>query len=108
MRNSHCYNIFQNIEHYRAPPEGANSTGCVLRDAIARCVQVAQQIGVRAILVHALHEEARRFYTRYQFESSPTDPLHLMLLIKDYQSVVLDGSHRRSRAFVAQGISLRG
>jgi predicted N-acetyltransferase YhbS len=80
----------------------------LLRDAIARCVQVAQQIGVRAILVHALHEEARRFYTRYQFESSPTDPLHLMLLIKDYQSVVFDGSHRLSRAFVAQGISLRG
>ena len=63
MRNSHCYNVFQNIEHHRAPPEGANSTGCVLRDTIARCVQVAQQIGVRAILVHALHEEARRFYT---------------------------------------------
>jgi predicted N-acetyltransferase YhbS len=33
----------------------------LLRDAIARCVQVAQQIEVRAILVHALHEEARRY-----------------------------------------------
>jgi hypothetical protein len=69
---------------------------------------IARVRGVRAILVHALHEEARRFHTRYQFESSPTDPLHLMLLIKDYQSVVFDGSHRLSRAFVAQGISLRG
>lgn len=55
----------------------------LLRDAIARCVQVAEQIGVRAILVHAIHEDARSFYTRYQFEPSPTDPLHLMLLIKD-------------------------
>jgi GNAT superfamily N-acetyltransferase len=60
----------------------------LLRDAIARSVQVAQDIGVRAILVHALHDQARNFYTRYGFEPSPTDPLHLMLLIKDAQTSV--------------------
>jgi predicted N-acetyltransferase YhbS len=60
----------------------------LLRDAIARSVQVAEQIGVRAILVHALHDEARRFYIRFQFEPSPTDPLHLMLLIKDAKASV--------------------
>jgi GNAT superfamily N-acetyltransferase len=60
----------------------------LLRDAIARVVQVAEQIGVRAILVHALHDQARSFYTRYNFEPSPTDPLHLMLLIKDAQASV--------------------
>ena len=60
----------------------------LLRDAIARSVQSAEQIGVRAILVHALHDEARRFYTRYQFEPSPTDPLHLMLLIQDAKASV--------------------
>ncbi|VBA45598.1 hypothetical protein LAUMK191_00412 [Mycobacterium attenuatum] len=43
----------------------------LLRYAIARSVQVAQDIGVRAILVHALHDQARSFYTHYQFESSP-------------------------------------
>jgi hypothetical protein len=51
-------------------------------------VQVAEDIGVRAILVHALHEQARSFYIRYQFEPSPTDPLHLMLLIKDAKASV--------------------
>lgn len=55
----------------------------LLRDAIARAVQAAEQIGVRAILVHALHDQAREFYIRFNFEPSPTDPLHLMLLIKD-------------------------
>jgi GNAT superfamily N-acetyltransferase len=84
----------------------------LLRDAIARSVQVAQQIGVRAILVHALHDEARRFYTRYQFEPSPTDPLHLMLLIKDAKASVVglrgetdDTDHRREtiEALVASG-----
>jgi predicted N-acetyltransferase YhbS len=60
----------------------------LLRDAIARAVQAAEQIGVRAILVHALHDEARDFYARYDFEPSPTDPLHLMLLIKDAKASV--------------------
>ncbi len=72
----------------------------LLRDAIARAVQVAEQIGVRAILVHALHDHARSFYARYDFEPSPTDPLHLMLLIKDAKASVpgqRDGDHRRRR-----------
>lgn len=60
----------------------------LLRDAITRAIQVAEQIGVRAILVHALHDQARSFYIRYNFEPSPTDPLHLMLLIKDAQTSV--------------------
>jgi GNAT superfamily N-acetyltransferase len=60
----------------------------LLRDAIARSVQVAEHIGVRAILAHALHDEARRIYARYQFEPSPTDPLHPMLLIKDAKASV--------------------
>ena len=55
----------------------------LLRDAVVRSVRVADQIGVRALLVHALHQQARDFYLRYQFEPSPTDPLHLMLLIAD-------------------------
>jgi predicted N-acetyltransferase YhbS len=62
----------------------------LLRDAMTRSVQVAEQIGVRAILVHALHDAARRFYARYQFEPSPTDSLHLMLLRKDAKASVLD------------------
>jgi hypothetical protein len=41
------------------------------------------QIGARVLLVHARHEEARRFYERWGFEQSPTDPLNLQLLFKD-------------------------
>lgn len=55
----------------------------LLRDAISRCLQAADVIGVRAILVHALHDQARTFYQHFGFEPSPTDPLHLLLLIKD-------------------------
>ena len=60
----------------------------LLRDAIARAVAAAEIIGVRALLVHALHEQARAFYAHFDFESSPTDPLHLLLLIKDARALL--------------------
>jgi predicted N-acetyltransferase YhbS len=60
----------------------------LLRDEIARCVQAADSIGVRAILVHALHDEARTFYAHFEFEPPPTDPLHLMLLMKDARALI--------------------
>ncbi|OBI88556.1 GNAT family N-acetyltransferase [Mycobacterium asiaticum] len=68
--------------------QGGGLGESLLRDAIARAVQAAEQIGVRAILVHAIHDNARNFYTRFNFEPSPTDPLHLMLLIKDAKASV--------------------
>lgn len=58
----------------------------LLRDAILRSVEASEIIGVRALLVHALHSDARSFYAHFDFEPSPTDPLHLLLLMKDARS----------------------
>ncbi|MCG2803857.1 MAG: GNAT family N-acetyltransferase [Propionicimonas sp.] len=55
----------------------------LLQDALLRTIAAADQIGVRAMVVHALHEEARAFYLANGFRDSPTDSLHLMVLIKD-------------------------
>lgn len=55
----------------------------LLQDAMLRCATVAESIGVRALVVHAATEEARRWYLQFGFEVSPTDPLHLILLMKD-------------------------
>jgi GNAT superfamily N-acetyltransferase len=55
----------------------------LLRDAMTRTLAAAETIGVRALLVHAIDENARSFYRRHGLEPSPTDPLHLMILIKD-------------------------
>jgi GNAT superfamily N-acetyltransferase len=55
----------------------------LLKDALVRTDQAAKIVGVRALLVHAIDEEARRFYLHFNFESSLVDPMHLMLLIKD-------------------------
>ncbi len=60
----------------------------LLRDAIIRSVGVSEQVGVRAMLVHALHEAARTFYAQFDFEPSPTDPLHLMLTMKDARALL--------------------
>jgi GNAT superfamily N-acetyltransferase len=55
----------------------------LLRDAMMRTLAASETIGVWAMVVHAIDEEARGFYLRNGLEPSPTDPLHLMILIKD-------------------------
>jgi GNAT superfamily N-acetyltransferase len=44
----------------------------MLKDALTRVVSASESIGIRAVLVHAKDEEARRFYERYDFVASPT------------------------------------
>lgn len=59
----------------------------LLRDAVLRTLQVADIAGVRALVVHAKNEAARSFYERFDFQPSPTDPLHLFALIKDLKGI---------------------
>lgn len=59
----------------------------LLRDAVLRTLQVADIAGVRALVVHAKNDAARAFYERFDFQPSPTDPLHLFALIKDLKSL---------------------
>jgi GNAT superfamily N-acetyltransferase len=55
----------------------------LLKDAMLRTVQAANIAGIRALAVHAKDENARRFYEHFGFIPSPTDALHLYLLVKD-------------------------
>lgn len=53
-------------------------------DALRRVEAAADIVGVRALLIHAEDERAKDFYRKLaEFEESPTDPLHLFLLMKD-------------------------
>jgi GNAT superfamily N-acetyltransferase len=63
--------------------QGSGLGAHLLRDAVIRSVRAAGLIGARAMLVHAISDEARSFHAHFDFEPSPTDPLHLLLLIKD-------------------------
>lgn len=58
----------------------------LLQDGMLRADAAAEQLGIRLMLVHAKNEGAGRWYRRFGFEESPTDPLHLMLLMKDLRA----------------------
>jgi predicted N-acetyltransferase YhbS len=60
----------------------------LLQDAMLRANQAAEELGIRLMLVHAKHEAATRWYKRFGFEESPSDPLHLMLLMKDLRTLL--------------------
>ncbi len=59
----------------------------LLKDAMRRTLQAADIAGIRAFAVHAKDDSARRFYEHFGFVPSPTDPLHLFLLIKDIRAL---------------------
>lgn len=55
----------------------------LLRDAVVRIMQASEIAGMRAILVHAISETAKRFYEKYGFEASPSDPLTVMITVAE-------------------------
>ena len=59
--------------------QGIKLGGALLQDAVKRALVVSQNTGVRALLVHSLHDRAKSFYEHYGFEISPADPMILML-----------------------------
>jgi predicted N-acetyltransferase YhbS len=63
--------------------QGRGLGEALLVEALRRSAAAADIIGARAVIVHAKDQEARSFYERYGFEGSPTNPLHLVLLMKD-------------------------
>jgi GNAT superfamily N-acetyltransferase len=67
--------------------QGAGLGRALLKDALLRTVQAADIAGIRAVLVHAKDDEAKAWYEKFDFEPSPSDPLHLFLLMKDIAAV---------------------
>ncbi|MEF8982649.1 GNAT family N-acetyltransferase [Thiohalorhabdus sp.] len=60
----------------------------MLRDAVLRVVGASEQVGIKAVLVHALSEDARRFYERHGFQVSPADDMTLMVTLKDARALM--------------------
>jgi GNAT superfamily N-acetyltransferase len=55
----------------------------LLRDAVLRTLKASEIGGIRAILVHAISEDAKLFYEKYRFTASTLEPLTLMAKVKD-------------------------
>jgi len=68
--------------------QGCGVGPALLKDALLRTLQAADIAGIRAFGVHAKDDEARAFYEHFDFAASPTDPMHLFLLLKDIKTLV--------------------
>jgi predicted N-acetyltransferase YhbS len=70
--------------------QGRGLGAALLADAMRRTLQAAEIAGIRALVVHAKDEKARRFYEHFDFDASPKNPLHLSILIKEIRRQVAD------------------
>jgi hypothetical protein len=75
------YNDFFVHDHQREAVERAE----VRASEITRLVDLCDDIGCRGLLIHVVSEDARSFYRHLipELLPSPTDQLHLVLLMKD-------------------------
>jgi len=60
----------------------------LFRDAARRVAQAADVIGIRGIVVHAISEEAKRFYLALGFEPSPHEPMTLLITLTDLRAAL--------------------
>lgn len=62
--------------------QGLRLGASLLQDAVKRCALVSQHAGIRALLVHALHDRAKQFYEHYGFQPSAFQPMTLLLRLQ--------------------------
>jgi GNAT superfamily N-acetyltransferase len=67
---------------------GRGIGAALLRDAMRRTVMAAEIGGLRALAAHAKDERAAAFYAHFGFSPSPTDPLHMFVLLKDVRRIL--------------------
>jgi GNAT superfamily N-acetyltransferase len=63
--------------------QGQGLGKALLRNAILRTLQASEIVGIRAIVVNAISDQARQFYEQYGFISSSFDPFLMMIPLKD-------------------------
>jgi len=68
--------------------QGRGIGRALMRDASKRILQASDIIGIRAVMVHALSEDAKAFYLALGFEASPLHPMTLMATLADLQAAL--------------------
>ena len=64
----------------------------LLRDALTRTLQAAEIAGIAALLVHALSEDAKRFYRSRGFVESPVKPMTMCLILESARRALKEGA----------------
>lgn len=68
--------------------QGSGLGSALLRDAMLRTLQAAEIAGIRAVLLQAVSEEAKQFYSRHGFAESPIDPMTMMITLGDLEQAL--------------------
>jgi len=68
--------------------QGQGIGKALLKDAMLRALMVADIAGCRAFLVHAKDEQAKQWYQQFGMQTSPTDPLHLLLALNELRAAI--------------------
>ena len=68
--------------------QGRGLGKALLFDVLSRIEEAADIVAVRAVMVHAIDDAARRFYQHFGFEESPVDPYQLLRLLKDLRKAI--------------------
>jgi GNAT superfamily N-acetyltransferase len=68
--------------------QGAGLGAALLADALARAVRAAEEVGMRAVVVHALHERAAAFYVRFGLEPVADGGLTLMVTVAQLRAAM--------------------
>jgi GNAT superfamily N-acetyltransferase len=67
---------------------GQGIGGCMLQEALNRALTVSLNVGVQAVLVHAIDDAARAFYQKYNFIEFPSGTNTLFLPISAIAGVL--------------------
>jgi len=68
--------------------QGRRIGRALFRDAARRVAQAADAIGIRGIVVHAISEEAKKFYLTLGFDASRSEPMTLMVTLPDIRAAL--------------------
>jgi GNAT superfamily N-acetyltransferase len=68
--------------------QGKGLGSALLRDALLRTLQASEFAGIRALLLHAVSDSAKRFYLHHGFAESPVDPMTLMITLADVEKAL--------------------
>jgi GNAT superfamily N-acetyltransferase len=68
--------------------QGSGLGSALLRDALLRTLAASEAAGIRAILLHAISDEAKRSYLHHGFTESPADPMTMMITLADVEKAL--------------------
>ncbi|WP_251359718.1 GNAT family N-acetyltransferase [Kangiella sp. TOML190] len=58
----------------------------LLKEALLRTLRASKHVGFRAVFVHALTEDVKRFYLNFGFQEYPKDPMTLYITLPSIEA----------------------